>query len=530
MGKEQLEQPLGEVIRMVLYERAALKRLPEDLQVRCDLVGAIPGKDVIVLALALWGPKRWCFKDDKHQTLPHSVLEALLGLGADIMYNWVFCIWHYYRVRRLLQLGRKRHHQPRNSQKPSVAFYRSRAALYCRLDQYLSGQTGGSFSHVAGVVSSLRYHLPAVQVLSSMSLLLDCDHVSSEVLSPYYGRGRNFPELYRLAYQKQLEHWWRKKYSQLPPLGMIYGRSVFDSYFLAHLRSQLPVPYVCEFNGSEIWINKNWGVKRLRFEGLWESIEKANVFMADLVVVVSDPLKQLLQGWGIPAERILVNPNGVNTEIFHPEVSGQAVRQQLGIPLESLVIGMASTFCHWHGIEILVAALAHLLQKHPQLRTTRLVLFGAGDRQLRVQQLVAKLGLQEQVLLAGEIPRIEMPKHLAACDVLVSSFIPNPDGSPLFFSPIKLFEYMAMGGCIIASKLGQMAEVIQHGKNGWLAVPDDVESLSQALQTVLQDRQLREKLGQQARQDALKHHTWKQHTLRILDSLEALAPPHHSKK
>ena len=525
MGKEQLEQPLREVIRMVRYERAALKRLPEDLQVRCDSVGAIPGRDVIVLALALWGPKRWCFKDDKHQTLPHSVLKALLGLGADSVYIWVLYVWHYYRARRLLQLGRKRHHQPRNSQKPSVAFYRSRAALYCRLEQQLGVQTGGSFSHVAGVVSGLQHHLPAVQVLSSISLPPDCDHTSSEVFSPCYGRGRNFPELYRLAYQKQLEHWWRKKYSQLPPLGMIYGRSVFDSYFLAHLRSQLPVPYVCEFNGSEIWINKNWGVKRLQFEGLWESIEKANVFMADLVVVVSEPLKQLLQGWGIPAERILVNPNGVNTEMFHPQVSGQAVRQQLGIPPEGLAVGMVSTFGFWHGTETLVAALAHLLQKHPQLRTTRLVLFGAGDRQLRVQQLVARLGLQEQVLLAGEIPRMEMPKHLAACDVLVSPQIPNLDGSPFFGSPTKLFEYMAMGCCIVASKLGQMAEVIQHGKNGWLAVPADVESLSQALQTVLQDRQLREKLGQQARQDALKHHTWKQHTSRILDSLEALAPP-----
>jgi glycosyltransferase involved in cell wall biosynthesis len=104
--------------------------------------------------------------------------------------------------------------------------------------------------------------------------------------------------------------------------------------------------------------------------------------------------------------------------------------------------------------------------------------------------------------------------------MFVSPHIPNPDGTPFFGSPTKLFEYMAMGKGIVASDLEQIGEVLEHGATAWLVNPGDVESLTMGLKTLIDDEDLRYRLGLAARREAVAKYTWQEHTKKIIERLE----------
>jgi glycosyltransferase involved in cell wall biosynthesis len=112
---------------------------------------------------------------------------------------------------------------------------------------------------------------------------------------------------------------------------------------------------------------------------------------------------------------------------------------------------------------------------------------------------------------------------LAASDVCVSPHVPNPDGSRFFGSPTKLFEYMGLGRAIVASDLEQIGEVIEHERTGLLSPPGDVDAAAAAILRLLDDPDLRSRLGDAALAEARERYSWKAHTRRILDALAARA-------
>ncbi len=84
-------------------------------------------------------------------------------------------------------------------------------------------------------------------------------------------------------------------------------------------------------------------------------------------------------------------------------------------------------------------------------------------------------------MFTGSLPREKVVEYLDASDILVSPHIPMPDGSRFFGSPTKLFEYMAMGKGIVASRLEQLAEVLEHDQTALLVTPGNVEELAEAI-------------------------------------------------
>jgi glycosyltransferase involved in cell wall biosynthesis len=114
-----------------------------------------------------------------------------------------------------------------------------------------------------------------------------------------------------------------------------------------------------------------------------------------------------------------------------------------------------------------------------------------------------------------------MPRDLAACDVLVSPHGRQADGGEFFGSPTKLYEYMAVGRPIVASGIGQIAEVLVNGQSGLLVPPDDPVQLTEAIVRLVDDACLRARLGATTRQAAAAHHTWRRNAERVLESLAA---------
>ncbi|MEE9557835.1 MAG: glycosyltransferase, partial [Candidatus Adiutricales bacterium] len=227
-------------------------------------------------------------------------------------------------------------------------------------------------------------------------------------------------------------------------LSFVYQRYSTHNYFGLLLSQARSLPFVLEYNGSEVWLNKNWGL-RLKYEKLAERIEYANLQGADVVVVVSTPSRDELIERGIESDKILVNPNGVDPEIYSPEVDGSEVRRQNHLE-EKTVIGFIGTFGRWHGAEVLVKAYGLLMEQYPEYRkTTHLLMIGDGNTMPQVKSEINSFNIADNVTLTSIVPQEEGPAHLAACNLLASPHVPNLDGTPFFGSPTKLFEYMAMG-------------------------------------------------------------------------------------
>jgi len=104
------------------------------------------------------------------------------------------------------------------------------------------------------------------------------------------------------------------------------------------------------------------------------------------------------------------------------------------------------------------------------------------------------------------VPQAKIPEILSAVNVAV---IPYPQlPKELWFSPLKLYEYMAAGKAIVASSSGQIAEVVQDGYNGLLVEPGNVNEFAQAITRLLKDPVELDWLGKNARQQAVEHHSW----------------------
>jgi glycosyltransferase involved in cell wall biosynthesis len=101
---------------------------------------------------------------------------------------------------------------------------------------------------------------------------------------------------------------------------------------------------------------------------------------------------------------------------------------------------------------------------------------------------------------------------------------PYPKLENFYFSPLKVYEYMAAGLPVIASRIGQIAEVINHQLTGWLVPPGDAGALIEGFSQLQTLPELRRRMGRAARECALKNHTWSQSLRRIFDVAFAQPP------
>jgi glycosyltransferase involved in cell wall biosynthesis len=392
------------------------------------------------------------------------------------------------------------------------------APVYLRSDLSFGVRAGGSVGHIAGVLNELAGEVGPPILLTTASIPTLRPQIEVHVVGVPEAFW-NFRELPALALNAVF-HDQAVRAIDGRRVALVYQRYSLNNYAGLRLARQLEVPLVIEYNGSEIWMNRHWG-KPLKYEALASRIELLNMNGADLVVVVSRAMCDELVRRGVSHDRILVNPNGVDPTRYAPTIDGALVRRRHDL-VGKTVIGFISTFQPWHGAEVLARAFIDLMRVHPACRDdVRLLMIGGGSGLAATKQIITDAGLDASVRFTGLVAQEDGPDHLAACDILASPHVPNPDGSPFFGSPTKLFEYMAMGKGIVASNLDQIGEVLRHGETGWLVRPGDAAALAEGLERLVRDPALSRALGAAARRDVLEHHTWAAHVRRTLDALEA---------
>jgi glycosyltransferase involved in cell wall biosynthesis len=396
---------------------------------------------------------------------------------------------------------------------------RSARVVYLRTDLSFGVRAGGSVGHIAGVLNEfaadgapgpiLMTTAPVPTVASSVEMhLIDVPE-----------RFWNFQELPTFVLNEQ--------FAEVAPrvvagraVSFVYQRYSLNNFAGLRLAQSLGVPFVLEYNGSEIWMSRNWG-RPLLYEALATRIELLNVTCADLVVVVSRAMRDELVARGIDADRVLVNPNAVDPERYSPAIDGAPIRQKYGLDGKT-VLGFISTFQAWHGATVLARAFVELLAREPRYRdSVRLLMIGGGGDAETARGIIDAAGFGRCATFTGLVAQEDGPSHLAACDIFVSPHVPNADGTPFFGSPTKLFEYMAMARGIVASDLDQIGEVLSHGETAWLVAPGDVGALAGGLAHLIDHPDVTRALGAAARREVLAHHTWRAHVRRTLDALGA---------
>jgi glycosyltransferase involved in cell wall biosynthesis len=202
-----------------------------------------------------------------------------------------------------------------------------------------------------------------------------------------------------------------------------------------------------------------------------------------------------------------------------------------------MVFTFLGTFGPWHGAEVFAQAIQQLVTSDRALLETKNIHFlfvGDGVGMPTVRNTLAAPEFQPFLTLAGLVPQDEAPRILAASDVFVSPHVPNPDGTPFFGSPTKLFEYMSVGRGLIASELDQIGEILRgspHIRNlasaslpetgcAILTTPGDTEDLKQAILFLIENPSWIDQIGPKARGRVLNQYTWNHHVDAILKALE----------
>jgi alpha-maltose-1-phosphate synthase len=238
--------------------------------------------------------------------------------------------------------------------------------------------------------------------------------------------------------------------------------------------------------------------------------------LADQIITVSAPTKEnLVQNWGVPAEKIKIVPNGVDVELFQQPFNTSQIRAGLGLD-DAPIMMFVGGFQMWHGVDKLVEALAEIVKTLPE---TRLLLVGDGPARPFIEETIDRLNLAESVIITGFLPHTRIPQLLAIADVVATPYPKLPQ--EMWFSPLKLYEYMAAGKAIVASSAGQIKNVIRHDENGLLVTPGDVAELAQACLHLLQNEDDRTRLGDNARREAVTEHAWSRQIERLEQVYEA---------
>jgi len=212
---------------------------------------------------------------------------------------------------------------------------------------------------------------------------------------------------------------------------------------------------------------------------------------------------------GIAPDRVITLPNAADPERFRPEIPGTSVRARYGLD-GARVVGFTGAFFPWHGVGLLLDALTALLHEIPDAAA---LLVGDGPERAALEERVRREGLERRVRFAGWVGHESLPEHLAAFDIAVM-----PDSND-YGSPMKIYEYMAMGKPVVAPRLGPLQDGIRDGETGLLFPPRDAAGLRSALTALLRDEPRRARMGELARAHVLANHTWDRNGSRVLDRM-----------
>ena len=261
---------------------------------------------------------------------------------------------------------------------------------------------------------------------------------------------------------------------------------VYERYSLfSTVIAECGVPGILEVNAPLIDEQRTHRV--LVDEQAADAALQEQVQAALATICVSDPVRD----WVIArteGTRVFTVPNGVNVHRITPQPESP------GAP----VVTFVGTLKPWHGVDFLLRARAQA-HKDWQLR-----IIGDGPMRAELDDLARSLGID--VDFRGAVAPDAIPQHMAGTAIGVAPYPAMDTDSDQYFSPLKVYEYMAAGLPVVASRVGQLPEIM--GESAYLVPPSDPEALAEALDALVANPAERARVGSDNRRQAEREHSW----------------------
>ena len=287
------------------------------------------------------------------------------------------------------------------------------------------------------------------------------------------------------------------------PFDFVYERYSLWSFAAMEYAHAAGIPALLEVNSP--LIDEQAQVRHLVDRDRAYAVADRTFAAADALLAVSQEVASYLATWPSARGRIHVVMNGVDADRVRPGMARNA-----RAPDDAFTIGFVGTLKPWHGLGMLVEAFGLVRRSAP---ACRLLVVGTGPEEERLAADLRKRGLLDRSRLTGAVPPQQVPAFLASMDVAVA---PAREDAPFYFSPLKIFEYMAAGLPIVAARIGQIPEIVHDHVNGLLCAPGDGHEMAAAIDRVRRDPALGARLGGAARASVLQSHTWAHTVDRIL--------------
>ncbi len=292
----------------------------------------------------------------------------------------------------------------------------------------------------------------------------------------------------------------------------VYERYSLCSFAAGLACRKLGVPWIVEVNAP--LADEEERFRDLRWRRLTRWIEGWILRRADRVLVVSHTLRRWAIERGVHPDRVEVLANGVDTRLFHRGIAGDPVRAEWGLDASAIIVAFSGSLKPWHGGRLLLEAFAQARREIPGLR---LVYIGDGPERRTIEKRARKLGIESQVRFTGSVRQERVPAMLRAADILVAPYLPIEG---FYFSPLKLLEYLAVGRPVIASRLGDLPDLVE-SDCGRLVPPGRVQPLASAIHDLAIDPALRSRMGKAAARRAARE-DWSTRVESILRAVPAL--------
>lgn len=493
--------------------RALRSHRPDIFAIATEKLEWQRGQDLFMLFGALAGAGEVVLIDGHGKTRRASRGKAFSSAPAQLLRNTTSGAAIVARARReLKQLERDIEQRSGLTLSGGASQSLNPDVVYLRATPGPGTQSGGAASHIKGVTQALQQMGANVRLISNDAIAgLSGGNIAIIQPEPV-GATRAVFEIHN---NNIFTRGALPLIEERPP-NFIYQRYARFGWTGVVARLRTGRPLFLEYNGSEVWVGRHWD--RVGLLGLLARYERLNLAAAARIFVVSEVERRNLAAAGVSPGKIVVNPNGVDPNVFSPGTGGEQIHAELGVKDGETLVGFVGSFGPWHGVLVLAEAIRNIPDSHP----IRFLMVGTGSLQSRVKELLEAEKQQRRVIFTGAVAHEKVPALLDACDVLVSPHVPLADGSEFFGSPTKIFEYMAMGKGIVASRLGQIGEVLDHEETALLVEPGNANELRDAIVRLAESQKLREKLGDAARRIAIERHTWKRNAQRVLDAYSEL--------
>ena len=383
------------------------------------------------------------------------------------------------------------------------------------------GRAGHSVALVAPVLNKSPWEKPATvdATLLHMPPGVDAENASLGLKSfnELLGVQNVLPgELRRILYNQDLTTHLVRRFKNFRP-DVVYERaSLYATAGVAVARA-LTVPALVEVNAPLALEQATY-----RATGLGDLAAQAERWVlsrADAVLAVSAPLRDYVVSLGVEPSRVHVIPNGVDPTAFQPGPPNPRVRARWGLR-DGPVLGFVGGLRPWHGVEALPGLLSKLIGHHPHLR---LLVAGDGPQRGELERDLRERGVARSAVFTGSVPHEDVAELIRQFDVALAPY-PRLD-HPFYFSPLKLFEYMACGVPVVAAEVGQIAEVVRDGETGLLYPPGDADALVAACDRLLADPPLRRRVGEAAAKEVHTRYTWDHNAAHVVELARSLGRP-----